>query len=236
MSGIKRPGLIKSFNHAINGFIYVFKAEWNMQLHILIAVTILLFSLLLDLSRLEMVAITFAIGLVLVAEMVNTSLEGMLDFVHGEEHAQVGMFKDIAAGAVLVASIVAVIVGYLILYPHLGDFPLNPLISRLREAPEYVSFVILLLVVISTVAVKAYFGKGTPLRGGALSGHAALSFACWVVITFLAKDILVSLLVLMMAIVISHSRARTGIHTYFEVIVGALLGSLLAFIVFQIVS
>lgn len=233
---MRRPRLARSFNHAINGFIHVFKTEWNMQIHILIGVVIFLLSLFLDLSGLDIVAITLAIGLVLVTEMINTSLEGMLDFVHGEEHTQIGIFKDIAAGAVLVASIVAVIVGYLVLYPHLGDFPLDPLISRLRAAPEYISFATLLLVAISTVVIKAYFGKGTPLRGGMPSEHASLSFGIWVAVTFLTQNILVSLLILIMAIMVSQSRVRVGVHTHIEVIAGALLGSFLTLLIFQITN
>lgn len=231
---MRRPGLVKSFNHAINGFLHAFKTEWNMQVHILVAALIILLSLFLDLSRWDLVAITFAIGLVLVVEMINTSLEGMLDFVHQEEHNQIRIFKDIAAGAVLVSSIVAVIVGYLILYPHLSEFPMAPLISKLREAPEYISFAAILLVAISTVIIKAYLGKGTPLAGGMPSGHAAISFAIWVTVTFLTRDILASLLVLIMAIIISHGRVRAGIHSYLEVIAGALLGSSLALLIFQI--
>lgn len=207
-----------------------------MQVHILLAMIVLLLSLFLDLSRLDMMAITFAIGLVLITEMFNTSLEGMLDFVHGEEHARIGIFKDIAAGAVMVSSIVAVIVGYLILFPHLQKFPLNPLISRLRAAPEYISFIALLLVAIFTVIIKAYFGKGTPLRGGMPSGHASLSFGAWVAVTFISQNTLVSLLVLIMAIMISQNRVRVGVHTHLEVVAGALLGSILTLLIFQITN
>lgn len=231
---MRKGSLFRSFNHAISGLIHAIKKEENLQIHIFVAIAILVLSLFLDISRLEMVALIFAIGLVLVSEMFNTSFEGMMDIVRPENHPEIKVYKDVAAGAVFVSTVVAVIIGYLVFYPRLKESPISPLISRLRDAPEYISLIALLVLFMVIVIIKAILRRGTPLMGGMPSGHAAASFSIWVMVSFVSENLLVSLLVLIMAIMISIGRVRIGVHTHLEVFVGAVIGGLLTLLFFQI--
>jgi diacylglycerol kinase (ATP) len=91
------------------------------------------------------------------------------------------------------------------------------------------------LVVIGT---KALTGRGSPLRGGLPSGHAAIAFAGWMAITLAlegsGRRFLVSSLALIMALLVAQTRVESGVHTSIEVAYGAVLGALVTLAVFQL--
>jgi diacylglycerol kinase (ATP) len=95
------------------------------------------------------------------------------------------------------------------------------------------------LTVIIVIATKAYTGRGTPLRGGVPSGHAALAFAGWMAATYVASAdhrFLISSIALIMALLVAQTRVESGIHSAVEVTYGALVGSLSALVIFQVFS
>jgi diacylglycerol kinase len=73
------------------------------------------------LSAVELAAIFFAVVVVFVAEITNTAIEKTLDLVEPGHHPQVGLVKDMAAGAVLVAAAAAVAIGVVIFTPYLVE-------------------------------------------------------------------------------------------------------------------
>src|SRR4029077_16666750 len=89
--------------------------------------------------------------------------------------------KATAAGAVLIASINAIAVGYLVFSGHVNESTTN-FFDRLRDAPIKLTSIALILVIIIVIATKAFSGRGTPLRGGLPSGHAAIAFAAWMAV------------------------------------------------------
>jgi len=114
----------KSFKYALNGFILLVKNERNFQIIVGCMMVTLLVGFSLDyfhqhLSRFEWAVLWLAMGLVFVSEALNTALEKTLDTLHPEHHVGVGKAKDMAAGATLVASTVALIVGAYILLPRI---------------------------------------------------------------------------------------------------------------------
>jgi diacylglycerol kinase (ATP) len=93
------------------------------------------------------------------------------------------------------------------------------------------------LTVIAVIGTKAWTGRGTPLRGGLPSGHAAVAFAGWIAATYVAGNghrFLVSSIALIMAALVAQTRVESGIHSFVEVTYGALLGALATLIVFQV--
>lgn len=222
-------GMIDSFNYAIAGVIHGLKTQRNMQIHVVAASVVLIASLFLNLSRLELAALFFAIALVLISEMFNTAVETMVDLITDSHHPLAGTAKDIGAGAVLIATINALAIGYLILYQRFNmsnGFLLAP------PPAIHITFVSLALVIIMVIAIKAVYGWYAFLRGGMPSGHTAVAFSIWVSTTFISQDISVSLLVFIVAILIAHSRIMAKIHTITEVLVGAFIGSGMTLIIF----
>ncbi len=123
----KKPSALKlflnsrgnSFKYASRGLRYVIRTQKNAWIHSAIMLVVIAVSFWLQLERMEWVAILLVIGMVWTAEFINTSLESIVDMSSPERHplAQVG--KDVAAAAVLFAAIIAVIVGILVLGPHI---------------------------------------------------------------------------------------------------------------------
>ncbi len=223
-------GLSDSFNYAISGIVHGLKTQRNMRLHVAVMALVLVASLFLNLSRIELAALFFAIGLVLISEMLNTAIESMIDLIIDTHHKIAGTAKDIGAGAVLIASITALTIGYLILYDRIHT-P-SPVALRTEYNPLHISFISLSLVLIAVLAVKASVGRGTFLRGGMPSGHSAIAICIWVIATFISQNILISFLVLISSILLCQSRLKTGIHSVQEVIAGALMGGLITLLIF----
>ncbi|KHE72841.1 diacylglycerol kinase family protein [Halobacillus sp. BBL2006] len=107
------------FRFAWNGFIEVCKTERNFRFHLFAASAAIIGGALLGLSPLEWALIVMTIALVLTLEMVNSSLERLLDYLAPEHHPMAGIIKDIAAGAVLVASIASLVIAFFIYGPKL---------------------------------------------------------------------------------------------------------------------
>lgn len=110
---------IKSFYYAGAGIAKFLREEHNAWIHLAATIGVILTSLVLKVSFLEAIALVMVIGLVWVAEMLNTCLERMADLISLEQHPEIKFIKDLAAGAVLVAAIVAVIIGLFIFIPKI---------------------------------------------------------------------------------------------------------------------
>ena len=115
MSKFKSQNLFHTFKNAGRGVRLSVKSERNIKIHFFIAFLVILFAILLKMSVTRVCILVIAISNVMVAEFINTSLEFGLDAVfHNKYSKLVGMAKDIAAGAVIVASIFSAIIGTLL--------------------------------------------------------------------------------------------------------------------------
>ncbi|MBU5307709.1 diacylglycerol kinase [Clostridioides mangenotii] len=228
----KRRGLIKAFNDAIEGILYTFKFERNMKIHYLGSALVLVVSLFLNLSRIEMIMLLLSISLVVVAEMFNTAVEKTIDLVTDEYHVLAKIAKDVAAGGVLVAALNSVVVGYILFFDKLTELS-GLFILKLRESELHITLICILLVLLAVVVVKALTSSGTPLKGGMPSGHAALAFAIATAITLMTERVVASTLAYIMAVLVAQSRIEGKIHSFWETFAGALLGALIAVLVFQ---
>lgn len=230
---MKPKNWFESANLAIEGILYVARTQRHMRWHFLVAMAILIMSLILGLSKIEFIALTLAIIIVLLSEMINTAVEVTVDLFQEEFHPLAKIAKDIAAGAVLIAASGAIVIGYLVLFPQLNRV-LTSGIPHIKQAPEHITFISIIIVIIAVIITKAYTGKGLPLRGGFPSGHAAVAFSIWVSVTFITGNILISVLTLILSIMVSRSRMMSGVHTLWEVILGAILGAVITLLIFQI--
>lgn len=116
---MRSANLLDSFRHAFAGLGYALRTQRNARIHLLIAAGVVALGLRLGLSRWEWVVIALTIGFVLVAELFNTVVEAVVDLASPEIHPLARVAKDVAAGAVLLAAILSVVIGLLILGPHL---------------------------------------------------------------------------------------------------------------------
>lgn len=229
----KSKNLIDSFNYAIKGLIYAFKTQRNMKIHISISIVVLLASLFMDLKKNEIILLFVTISLVIAAELLNTAVEAVVDILCKDYHPKAEVAKNVAAGSVLVTSINAIFVGYLLFFERL-NISVNNIINKVTNSPAHITFITLIIVSFAVIILKSRSKKGTFLKGGMPSGHSAIAFSVVIIISFIVKNTLIISLSILLAILVVQSRIESGIHNVYEVIAGAVLGTLITTLIFQI--
>jgi diacylglycerol kinase len=110
---------LQSYRYALRGIWMGFRYEPNMLFHLAAAIAVLIVNVVLNISRIDWLITLMLIGVVWTAEIFNTAIEKLADRVTREQDALIGQAKDLAAGAVLVLSAIAVICAVIIYYPYL---------------------------------------------------------------------------------------------------------------------
>ena len=106
-----------SFKHALDGVWYTFRSQPNFRFHTVAIVSVVLMGIYFEISFIEWLVLIFTFNMVLVAEMINTSIESVVDLIISEHHISAKYAKDVSAGMVLISSLAAVIIGLFIFLP-----------------------------------------------------------------------------------------------------------------------
>lgn len=223
-----------AFHYAFQGVMYAVRTQPNMRVHLVAALLVLLATLWLRLDRLYLIAVVVVIVIVLSLELVNTAIEAVVDLLTVAHHPLAKTAKDAAAGAVLIATIGAVVVGYLVFYQGIQQGG-TQVYFAVAQVPANVVLIILAVAAILTLFAKAWVGRGSPLQGGAVSGHSALAFAASTGLALFFQRPLIAVLAYFLAFLVAQSRVEARIHTVFEVTWGAVLGALIALSVYVLV-
>lgn len=105
---------VRSFGYAIKGIIAFIKSEHNAWIHLLATIVVVALGFYFNINAMEWIAIAIVMGLVWIAEMLNTCVEKIMDEFTNEKKPSIAFIKDVAAGAVLTAAVLALIVGSLV--------------------------------------------------------------------------------------------------------------------------
>ena len=230
-----KQDITQSFNVAIEGIIETIRTERNMKFHAFCTILVLMISIFLGVSRMELIVLSISMSLVLAAELLNTAIESFVDLVSPDYNLLAKRAKDVGAGAVFIAATNALIVGYLVFHKRIaGEFA--SFFDLLKESYANVIVFLLIFLVILVISIKSFFKKGTPLRGGIPSGHSALGGALFVGIFFLTDDVRILYLSLFLLILVLQSRVEGKIHTVLETIIGAVLGMGVTYIFLSILK
>jgi len=232
---VRSRSLLWSFDYAIQGIVHALRTQRNMRLHAIAAAVVLVAALYLRVRGLELIALLFAIALVVIAELMNTAIEATVDIAIETFDPMAKVAKDVAAGAVLVASVNAVAVGYVVFFARL-----TPITERFIESAQTstvtLTLIALVLTSIAVLGLKAmtHESKTSYLRGGWPSGHTALAVAVATSIGYATQSAKAMILALFIAALVAQSRVETEAHTIPQTVLGALLGFLLTTAVFQV--
>lgn len=227
--------LVDSFNYAINGIIHSVRTQRNMKIHFAVALMVLAACFIYDVKKTEFLVIAVSVTMVIASELFNTAVESAIDLSTNYYHPLAKIAKNAAAGAVLVTAINAILVGYIVFWDKLTKATYR-IIGQIKEAEPYIIFIAFVMVCIITIIVKAFFGEGTPLKGGMPSGHSALSFSLATTISLITEEPICIMLSYLMAIITAQSRVDSEVHSVWEVVVGAVFGTLLTIVVFKMFS
>jgi diacylglycerol kinase (ATP) len=224
---LPKSKLWRSFAHAFEGIVYAAKTQPNMRVHLVVAALVLIASLLLRLDRFYVVVLIVLVAMVLALELLNTAIEAIVDLLTVTNHPLAKTAKDASAGAVLIGASAAVVCGYLVFYQGITSGGAR-VFAAVQAVPANVAIIILGVSLIAVIFAKAWTGRGSPLQGGAISGHAALAFAAATMLALFYQKPLPALLAYFIAFLTAQSRVEARIHTVFEVLWGGVLGTLVA--------
>ena len=233
---IHRKHPLSGFKHAQEGILHCFRTQPHMRFHFYTLVAVLLSGLMLNLDNRDMLVLLFAITLVIVAEMMNTAVEAVIDLVVECYNPIAKVAKDVAAGAVLIAAANALIAGVLIFF---GQKRLTEIQARMMQqdlSPDITRVVIVGIVALALIVVisKLVSNTGSPWHGGIISGHSAVGFLLAMTIFFIAKNPAVTVLAILLALLVAQSRVEAGVHSLREVVFGAILAILLTSLVYWV--
>ncbi|PKP58279.1 MAG: diacylglycerol kinase [Candidatus Altiarchaeales archaeon HGW-Altiarchaeales-2] len=116
---MKKNKFIKSVGVAVNGIAQGVCGERNIKIQIIIGAIVILISMLLGLPKTEFIIILIISFLVIILELINTAVEKLIDKLSPGFDSDYGKIKDIMAGAVLLAVVLSIIIGFLILFDHI---------------------------------------------------------------------------------------------------------------------
>lgn len=234
---MKVKNFIDSFNYAVSGILAAMKLEKSLRVHYIAAITVIIMSTFFNLTRVEFMILLLTVVLVVVLEMINTAIEKTIDMITIEYHPLARVIKDVSAGAVLIASLNAVIVGYLLFFDRLNPFK-EFVLLKISNSPIHLTFIALILVVLLTLGLKSKFykGHGTHFQGGVVSGHSALAFCIATIVSILTENLLIITLVFGLAFLVAESRIEGKIHSVTEAVIGGILGILVGILIFQIIG
>jgi len=110
---------LKSFSYAFNGLKILLREEHNSRIHFVATVAVIIFAIVFDLNVYEWIAIIFSSGLVITAEIINTAIENIADFISPEKNEKIKVIKDLSAAAVLISALTALCIGLIVFIPKI---------------------------------------------------------------------------------------------------------------------
>ncbi len=231
----KRDAL-QPFKVAFNGIVHTFRTQRHMRIHLYVTFVTLLAAMFFRLRLREILVLLFMITFVLVAEMFNSAIEATVDLASPTYHPLAKFAKDIAAGAVLITTIMAIIVGSLI---ALGEGQWERI--RISLTSESIGLGVvqrliagLFMAGILSIIFKGLGTRGRALQGGLVSGHAAIGFFLATSAMILADNVVVGGVAIALAALVAQSRYEAKFHTIFELTLGAVVGVILGVTLFGI--
>ncbi len=232
---LSNSNFIDACHNAVNGLIYATTTQSNIKKQLVMGVGVLILSLFYKLETTQFLCLTFAIFLVIFAEMINTAIETVVDLYTDKYHPKAKIAKDVGAGAVLLMSINSVIVAYFIFLNETSIGKLNESIfNSVVSSPKHLVFVAIILTVIAVLVFKAFgssYNKKMPAKKFIPSGQTALAFALLTAIWLNSKNVLVFALALMLSLMVFENRLETKTHSLAEIIFGSFMGVLIVLLI-----
>lgn len=163
-------------------------------------------------------------------------MEAVVDLITEKYNEYAKIAKNVAAGAVLLAAVNSLIVGYLVFYRKLSSARgvFLSMETTIQNLPAHVIFASMFLVCVCVIIIKAKSTKrkGSYIHGGMPSGHTALAFALFAAMALVGRDTVITSFACIMAVLVAESRMETNVHTFSEVAAGAIIGVLITILLF----
>lgn len=225
--------VVQSFRFALEGLKYTVVTQRNMRIHFLVSLAVLLISLYLPISKIEVLLLFVTITLVLFAELINTAVEAVVDMVTKEYHPLAKIAKDVAAGAVLLTAGLAVMVGVSIFYPYL-NLLFSSVLSPSFYSPDVKIAAIIVFSFLFTLMLKALCQR-MGRNNWEPSMTTSLSVCTAIILIWVIWNLQITFLVILLLFLFLSNRLRQP-DERMSVYVGAVTGSVIAAIGIYLLS
>lgn len=225
---------IDACKNALDGIIYAITTQSNIKKQLVIAVAVMLISLFFDLSKAEFLCLMFTVVLIIVAEMINTAIETVVDLYTDLYHPKAKIAKDVGAGAVVLTAINAIIVAYFLFFEKISTLGLN-IVEKVVNSPTHLAFVAVLITVIAIVTLKAAATRNHHkfIKENFMpSGQSAVAFAGLTIIWITTRNVVVFTISLLLAVIVAINRYENGKRSKSEIIVGACVGVMVVILLY----
>lgn len=230
---MKNGNFLDACQNALDGIIYAITTQSNIKKQLVIAVIVMLVSLFFDLNKAEFLCLMFTVVLIIVAEMINTAIETVVDLYTDLYHPKAKIAKDVAAGAVVITAINAIIVAYFLFFEKISTIGLK-MIDEIVNSPVHLAFVSILLTVIVIVTLKAATTKKHKFikENFMPSGQTAVAFAGLTIIWLTTRNVVIFTLSLVLALIVAINRYENKKRSKAEIVVGACVGVMVVILIY----
>lgn len=230
----KNKTIFSAMGHAVDGVIRAFRTERNLRIDYLIGAFVLIGSLFFDFTKTEFACLCLTIGFVIFSEMINSTVEYIVDLITDKYDDRAKAAKDIAAGGVLISSGVAVIVAYFLFVDKISNAT-NIVLDSILSSRLHVLLTIIFAVVLLAVILKGMFGKGDSFSQAYPSARVALAFGLTAYVYIITKNLFVMAVSLILSVMIAQIRIENTRIKPIYMVISAVLGVLVVLIIYQIV-
>ena len=231
----KNKKFTDAFKHASTGILTATQSERNIRIQFILIVIALILGVIFKLSKMDILLVVLAMFFIVFAEMINTAIEAVVDLNTNEFHPKAKIAKDVAAGAVVIAVLNAIVTAYFVLFDKIATYGLKYLVSWSTANPTMyftmLIFVTLILIIVFKLLSKKLFkNKFIP------SGQAMIATSIFMAIWTQTKNEIVITASLIFLMLVCLNRIGNDRRSVWEVIAGALLGILVAFVVYTVLK
>ena len=231
----KNKTFFSATKNALNGIIHAFKTEKNLRNDYIIGALVFFISLFFDFTKVELICLVITIGFVIFAEMINSTVEYIVNLVKTEYDLNAKAAKDIAAGGVLIASIISVIVAYLLFIDKIGQAS-TALLTAVLSSKAHMLVTILFIVILLVVILKGVFSKDKEHNyvKAFPSARVTISFALSTYLFAMTKNLIVGGVAFALSFMVSSIKRENDKTTLMQIVFSALLGILLVLSIYQL--
>jgi len=223
--------------NAINGIIHAFKTERNLRIDYLIGALVFFLSLFFDFSKVELICLVITIGFVIFAEMINSVVEYVVNMITQEYNLNAKAAKDIAAGGVLFASGISVVVAYLLFVDKIRVAS-TTLLHEVLSSKAHMLVTILFILVMLVIILKGVFSKDKKNNyvKSMPSARVTISFALATYLFIITKNFIVGAVAFVLSIMVSSIKRENDKTTMIQIILSAALGVLAVLLIYQLTN
>lgn len=234
LKNVKNKNFYTAMGHAIDGVVRAFKTERNLRIDYIIGLFVLIASLFFDFTKTEFACLCLTIGFVIFSEMINSTVEYVVDLITDKYDDRAKAAKDIAAGGVFVSALVAVVVSYFLFVDKIY-MATNNVLSTILSSKLYILFTIMFATIILAVILKGVFSKKKDYIASYPSARVTLAFAMTTYVYLVTKSMFVGGVSFILSLLIAQIKVENEKTRPVYMLFSALLGVLLVLIIYQII-